>query len=41
MEGPDTSVNVADDPQELLLNLKFRIRAYNGLEGAGNCSAIR
>ena len=22
----------ADDPQELLLNLKFRIRAYNGLE---------
>jgi hypothetical protein len=31
-EGPDTSVDVAGDPQELLLKLKFRIRAYNGLE---------
>jgi hypothetical protein len=26
------SVDVSDEPQELLLNLKFRIRAYNGLE---------
>jgi len=31
-EGPDFSVDVAGDPQELLLNLKFRIRAYNGLQ---------
>jgi len=32
IEGPNTSVEVPDDPQELLLKLKFRIRAYNGLE---------
>lgn len=32
VEGPNTSIDVADDPQQLLLNLKFRIRAYNGLE---------
>jgi hypothetical protein len=32
VEGPDSSVDVAGDPQELLLNLKFRIRAYNGLQ---------
>jgi hypothetical protein len=32
LEGPNTSVDVADDPQQLLLKLKFRIRAYNGLE---------
>ena len=32
IEGPDSSVDVAGDPQELLLNLKFRIRAYNGLQ---------
>jgi hypothetical protein len=32
IEGPDTSVDVAGDPQELLLKLKFRIRAYHGLE---------
>jgi hypothetical protein len=32
IEAPDSSVDVADDPQELLLKLKFRIRAYNGLE---------
>jgi hypothetical protein len=32
IEGPDSSVDVPGDPQELLLNLKFRIRAYNGLE---------
>lgn len=32
LEGPNTSVEVADDPQELLLKLKFRIRAYNALE---------
>ena len=30
IEGPDSSVDVAGDPQELLLNLKFRVRAYNG-----------
>lgn len=32
VEGPNTSIDVADDPQQLLLKLKFRIRAYNGLE---------
>jgi hypothetical protein len=32
VEGPNTSVDVADDPQQLLLKLKFRIRVYNGLE---------
>lgn len=32
MEGPATSIEVAEDPQELLLKLKFRIRAYNGLQ---------
>ncbi|HLK09169.1 MAG TPA: hypothetical protein VKV30_14535 [Candidatus Angelobacter sp.] len=32
IEGPDSSVDVAGDPQELLLKLKFRVRAYNGLE---------
>jgi hypothetical protein len=32
VEGPNTSVDVADDPQALLLKLKFRIRAYNGLQ---------
>ncbi|MBZ5490363.1 MAG: hypothetical protein LAO76_05470 [Acidobacteriia bacterium] len=32
IEGPDSSVDVSGAPQELLLNLKFRIRAYNGLE---------
>jgi hypothetical protein len=32
MDRPVTAVDVTDVPQELLLNLKFRIRAYNGLE---------
>jgi hypothetical protein len=32
MEEPKISVDVADDPQQLLLKLKFRIRAYNGLD---------
>lgn len=32
MDQPLASVNVGDEPHELLLNLKFRIRAYNGLE---------
>ena len=32
IEGPDTSVDVAGDPHELLLKLKFRVRAYHGLE---------
>jgi hypothetical protein len=32
LEEPKISVDVADDPQQLLLKLKFRIRAYNGLE---------
>jgi hypothetical protein len=32
IEGPGTSVDVAGDPHELLLKLKFRVRAYQGLE---------
>jgi hypothetical protein len=32
LEGPNASVDVADDPQQLLLKLKFRIRVYNALE---------
>jgi len=32
IEGPSTSVDIAGDPQELLLKLKFRVRAYHGLE---------
>ena len=32
IERPVASVDVADEPHQLLLNLKFRIRAYNGLE---------
>lgn len=32
LDGPASSVDVDGDPQELLLKLKFRIRAYNGLE---------
>ena len=32
LDGPVASVDVADDPQEFLLKLKFRVRAYTGLE---------
>jgi hypothetical protein len=32
IEDPNTSVNIPDDPHELLLKLKFRVLAYNGLE---------
>ena len=32
VDQPVASVNSGDEPHELLLNLKFRIRAYNGLE---------
>jgi hypothetical protein len=32
MDRPVASVDVSDEPHELLLNLKFRIRAYSGLE---------
>jgi hypothetical protein len=32
LDRPVASVDVADEPHQLLLNLKFRIRAYNGLE---------
>jgi hypothetical protein len=31
-DGPVASVDIGDEPQQLLLNLKYRIRAYNGLE---------
>jgi hypothetical protein len=32
LDGPETSIELPDDPQELLLHLKFRVRAYHGLE---------
>jgi hypothetical protein len=32
IDRPVAAVDVSDEPHELLLNLKFRIRAYNGLE---------
>lgn len=32
IDRPVASVDVSDEPHELLLNLKFRIRAYNALE---------
>ncbi len=32
VDRPVATVDVSDEPHELLLNLKFRIRAYNGLE---------
>jgi len=32
IDQPVASVDVSDEPHELLLNLKFRIRAYNALE---------
>jgi hypothetical protein len=32
IDRPVESVDVSDEPHELLLNLKFRIRAYNALE---------
>jgi hypothetical protein len=32
IDGPVATVTLDDDPHQLLLNLKFRIRAYNGLE---------
>jgi hypothetical protein len=32
IDRPATSVEVSDEPHELLLNLKFRIRSYNALE---------
>jgi hypothetical protein len=32
LDGPVTSIDVRDDPHQLLLKLKFRIRAYHGLE---------
>jgi hypothetical protein len=32
LDGPITSVNVQDTPQDLLLKLRFRVKAYDGLE---------
>lgn len=32
LDGPISSVQVADDPRELLLRLGFRIRVYDGLK---------
>jgi hypothetical protein len=32
LDGPVTSIELPDDPQELLLHLKFRVRTYHGLE---------
>jgi hypothetical protein len=32
LDGAIASIDVPDEPHELLLKLKFRVRAYNGLE---------
>lgn len=32
LDGPVATADADDEPRELLLHLKFRIRAYNGLE---------
>src|ERR1700727_565958 len=32
LDGPAATVNIEGDPHELLLNLKFRVRAYHGLQ---------
>jgi hypothetical protein len=32
LDGPLASVKVAEDPHDLLLKLRFRVRAYKGLE---------
>jgi hypothetical protein len=32
LQGPAIAVDVSDNPQDLLLKLRFRIKAYNGLE---------
>jgi hypothetical protein len=32
LDGPANAIQVADDPGELLLKLKFRVKAYHGLE---------
>ncbi len=32
LDGPVASIELPDDPQQLLLHLKFRVRAYHGLE---------
>ncbi|HEY2496746.1 MAG TPA: hypothetical protein VGK24_06740 [Candidatus Angelobacter sp.] len=32
LDAPAATINVAEDPQDLLLKLKFRIRAYSGME---------
>jgi hypothetical protein len=32
LDGPANSVNVADNPRDLLLKLKFRVKAYHGLQ---------
>jgi hypothetical protein len=32
LDSPVASIELPDDPQELLLHLKFRVRAYHGLE---------
>jgi len=32
LDGPATAVNIPDDPHDLLLKLRFRIKAYHGLQ---------
>ncbi len=32
LEGPSLTLNVPENPEQLLLHLKFRVKAYNGLE---------
>ncbi|HZD95062.1 MAG TPA: hypothetical protein VE133_12455 [Candidatus Sulfotelmatobacter sp.] len=32
LDGPASAVKVSEDPQELLVKLRFRVKAYHGLE---------
>ena len=32
LDSPAATINIAEDPQDLLLKLKFRVRAYSGME---------
>src|SRR5689334_2105597 len=32
LDGPINAVSISEEPRQLLLNLKFRVKAYHGLE---------
>ncbi|HKD79024.1 MAG TPA: hypothetical protein VKH81_04980 [Candidatus Angelobacter sp.] len=32
LDGPATAIKIGDDPRDLLLKLRFRVKAYHGLE---------